>query len=120
MESDIRSERFIVNGQNLSYEQFFKEIALNFNKKPPVIKVSPAMSGLIWRLDWLKSKFTRSRQLITRETANLVSSSFFFNNAKSLEAFDFEYRPIDETLKATTKQFLEDQNTGEAFSALDL
>lgn len=120
MESDILNERIIANAKNLSYQQLFTKIAQQFNKKPPSIRASSALSGLVWRMDWLKSKLTGSKHVITKETADLVSGTFFFNNAKSLQHFAYEYLPVENTLEYTGKQFVEAQNTGQTFAILEL
>ena len=120
MESEILKERFIVNNQNLYYRDFFTAVAKKFNKKPPTIKVSALMRGLAWRLDWLRSKLTGNPHLITKETANLVSNVFFYDNQKSIEAFDYEYIPFEKTLSDITTQFIEAKKTGKSHDLMSL
>lgn len=109
MESDQISERFIVNNKNMHYLEFFSEVAKKLNKKAPDIKVTPLMRGLAWRLDWLRCKLTGSKHVITKETANLVSNSFYYENEKSIQAFDYQYIPFEKTLSDIATQFIESQ-----------
>lgn len=120
MESDIVKERFLINNENISYRDFFTKIAQKMDKKPPSIKVNPALSGLAWRLDWLRSKFTGRRHLITRETASLVSHSFFYSNKKAIETFDHRFIPLETTLTETARQIAESLKLGKNFDTLPL
>jgi nucleoside-diphosphate-sugar epimerase len=120
MESELLEERFLINNENISYQEFFSRIAQKLGKKPPAIKVSPLMKGLAWRLDWLRSTITGSRHLITRETANLVSRSFYYDNAKSVETFGYRYIPLEKTISDTASQFIESQKQGKPYNFLPL
>ena len=107
MQSDQLKQRFIVNNKNFHYLEFFSEVAKKLNKKPPTIKVTSLMRGLAWRLDWLRAKLTGTQHLITKETANLVSNTFYYQNKKSIEAFDYRYIPFEKTLEDISVQFIE-------------
>ncbi len=110
MTSDIDNQRFILNGENWTYKKMFEDIAKILDKKPASIPVTPFLRQVAWRVEWLKSIFTKRRPLITRETARTSATTFFFQNEKSLAAFpDFKYRPIAETIAATAQQFLASQ-----------
>ena len=120
MESELLNERIIVNSKNLHYQEFFTLLAQKMNKKPPSIKVTPLMRGLAWRMDWLKSKMTGAPHVITQETANLVSNVFYYDNSKSIEAFDYQYIPFDQTLSEITEQFVECMKTGKDYNFMPL
>ena len=120
MESEIINDRFIVNNQNLYYRDFFTAVAKKIDKKPPHIRVSSLMRGLAWRLDWLRSKLTGNPHLITKETANLVSNVFFYNNEKSIETFDYQYIPFEKSLEDITEQFIAAQKTGKSHDIMSL
>lgn len=120
MESDQLRERFLINNKNISYHEFFSEVAKKLNKKPPHLKVTPLMRGLAWRLDWLRSQLTGGPHLITKETANLVSRSYFYDNRKSVEAFDHQYIPFEKTLDDIARQFIESKKQGKDHAFLPL
>ncbi len=120
MESDQIKERFIINNENCNYLEFFSEVAKKLNKKAPDIKVSPILTGLAWRLDWLRSKFTGRPHLITKETANLVSNTFHYDNSKSIQAFDYRYIPFEKTLMDIADQFIESKKLGKEYDYLPL
>ena len=121
MDSNVDNQRFILNAENISYKNLFENIAQILQKKPATIAVTPLLRAIAWRVEWLKSLFTGSRPLITRETAQTSATTFFYHNEKSLAAFpDFKYTPILETIKETGEQFLTCQKTGAKGTFLEI
>lgn len=99
MESDISGERFIVSSENLPFQQVFQLMAKALNKPAPTIRVNVWLRELAWRLEWLRSRITGKRLTITKETARLSAKSQIFDNTKSIQAFDFQYRKIEDTIE---------------------
>ena len=120
MNSEIANERIILNDKNLRYKNIFAQVANSTNAKAPPKEISPLLSAIVWRLEWLRSKLTGSSPLYTKENANTTKHFFEYQNNKSKELFNFEYTPIEETLKATGKQFLESKAEGRKFAVLPL
>jgi len=112
MESEVVGERYILNGENLTYQTVMNEIALHLNKKPPSIQVNSLIQQLAWRVEWLRSKLLGSRPFITRETAANSMRSYFYQNDKSRTDFDFEYTPIRQTIAETCQQFKDATDKG--------
>lgn len=98
MNSDIKEERFILAAENQSYKTLFTLMSNALGKKTPSIKVTPFLSGIAWRLEWLKSKLTGKKTLITKQTATVSAQTYHFDNAKSLKQFDFKYIPIEKSI----------------------
>ncbi len=107
MESDISGERFIANGANLSYKDFFSKIAKAIHKTPPSKPVTPLIQAIAWRAARIQSALTGKKPFITKETATISARSFQFDNSKSTQFFQFNYRPIEQTIQATAAQLLE-------------
>jgi len=55
MKSDIVNQRYILVAENSSFKEVFYQIAQNFGKKPPSVKVTKLMSAIGWRIEKLKS-----------------------------------------------------------------
>ena len=107
MQSNITEQRFIVSAQNISYKEVFSKIATAFNKKPPYKKVTPFLAQIVWRLEAIKSWFTKQEPLLTKESANTAQAKVYFNNQKLLQYLpQFAYTPIDETIAYTCKKLL--------------
>ena len=102
MDSQITAERFIVSAENCSYQQIFNLIARAFNSTPPHKKVTPFLAKLVWRLEAIKSKFTRTEPLITKDTALTALTIAAYNNSKLLSHLQhFRYRTIEQTINDT-------------------
>jgi dihydroflavonol-4-reductase len=106
MESDISGERYIISSENLSYKEIFEMIAKAFNRKPPNIHAVPFLTGLAWRLDWLRSKILNTQPLINRETVRYGHKKTFFSNQKIRNAIGIEFRPVVDTIQETAEFFL--------------
>ena len=68
--SNIKNERFIINGINLKYRDCFDRIALALNRPKASIRLTPFLKEVAWRAEAIKSLITGKRPLITKETAN--------------------------------------------------
>jgi dihydroflavonol-4-reductase len=102
MESDITEERFVVGGHNLPYRTVFNSIADAFGKKRPHKKVTPLIAGLVWRLEALKSFFTKKDPLLTKETADTAMTSVHYDSSKLLKALPgFAFSDFEKTIVKT-------------------
>ena len=100
MESDISTERFVVNADNVPYKNLFEMIAKSFNKKSPQKNVTPFMAIIVWRFAALKSLFTGKAPFITKETASTALAKVYFDNSKLLKAIpSFQYTSIQNTVE---------------------
>ncbi len=106
MDSNITSQRFIISAETRSFKEVFNLIAKAFGKKAPHKIVTPLITKIVWRLEALKSFFTKQDPLITRETAKTAMAKVNFDNSKLKKYLpDFTYRPIEETIAETCAVF---------------
>ena len=104
MESGISSERFIISAENKSYKEIFDKIADAFNKKRPSKKVTPFLASFMWRWESIKSKFTNTVPLVTKETAATAMAKVQFDNSKLKKYFpSFQYSSLDQTIETTCR-----------------
>ncbi|HEY8661141.1 MAG TPA: NAD-dependent epimerase/dehydratase family protein [Hanamia sp.] len=102
MNSEITAQRFIVSGENLSYNEIFSSIAACFGKTKPYKKVTPFLAEMIWRVEAIKSKFTGKKYLLTKETTRTAQAKIYFDNSKILNALpQFEFTKIKNTIEYT-------------------
>lgn len=99
MESDITGERFIVSSENLYYRELFGYIAAALNKAEPSYKAGKWMSEIYWRLEFLKSKLSGVKPLVTRETARTANNHYVYSGEKLCSRLDFVYMPINESIR---------------------
>lgn len=108
MESDINGEKFILSAENRSYKEMLSMVAEGFGKKPPQREAKKWMGELIWRLDKLKSMFTGSNPLLTKETSRTARAKVYFDNSKILKALPgFQFRKMEDTIRETCTIYLQ-------------
>lgn len=107
MESGKMGERFILNSENLSSQEVFEMIALVLNKPAPNIYANRFLTGLAWRLDWLKSRITGGTHLITRDTSALAHRKILFSTEKVRKAVGIDFIPIQESVVNTMRCYCE-------------
>jgi dihydroflavonol-4-reductase len=99
LQREEQSQRFIINAGNISFKDFFEKVASHFRTRPPSIKLSKNMLKVISELETIRSWFTRSEPVVTRETARLANTHFLYDNKKIREILNFEFQTIDNTLE---------------------
>ena len=102
MNSEITAQRFILNGENLPYQEIFSSIAKCFGKNPPSKKVTPLLAELVWRMEAIKTMLTGKKHLLTKETARTGQAKVYFDNSKILKALpQFQFTKIKDTIART-------------------
>jgi len=108
--SNVKNERFIVNGANLKYRDCFDRIAVAFKKPKSTIKVTQLLKEIAWRIESVRSYFLGVKSLLTRETANSAMTNSSFSTTKIKEVINFNFTDIDTTIKKYADWFLKDLN----------
>jgi nucleoside-diphosphate-sugar epimerase len=99
-------QRYIVNGDNWTFQQLQFCIADGFKRKRPSMKASGLLLGLAWRIEAIRSLLTGKRPLLTRESARVARSATRFDNSKLLRDFpDFSYTPLEQTILEACKKY---------------
>ncbi len=109
MDSDIHSDRFLIVGENLPFKIFMDHIAENLNKAKASVAASHFLTQLAWRLEWLRSVFTRKEPVITKESARIAQKTELYSNKKIKETLGIEFIPIQDAVKNTVELFLREQ-----------
>jgi dihydroflavonol-4-reductase len=107
--SDVKNERFIVNGANLKYRDCFDRIAVALGKKKATIKVTAFLKEIAWRGEAVKSLITGKTPLITEETTNSSMTDSTFSTTKIKKRIGFQFTNIDVTIKKYANWFIADQ-----------
>ena len=106
MQSDVSAERFIISGGNFSYQEIFNYMAAALQKKNPRYRANRFLSGVVWRLNSLKSMLTGKRSVITKESVTNANAHSIYNNQKFLQTFPaFSYTPIQQTIERMAWSF---------------
>jgi dihydroflavonol-4-reductase len=108
MKSPITSERFLIIGENLTFQELFNEIAISLGKRIPSIEVKRWMASLIWRIEALRSFLFGSEPLVTKESSKSALSIVKYSNDKIKTELNFKTIPIKQSIAHTSKLFLQD------------
>lgn len=114
--SGICEKRFIVNAENRSFQSLFTAMATAFGQKPPHRYAGPALSGLAWRLEGVKSLFTGTKPLLSKETAKVAHSQTSFDNSALLAALPgFAFAPLDTVIDSACTRYRQAVENGTLF-----
>lgn len=105
-----KNQRYLLNAENLSYQNVFYQIADALEKPRPKIYASDFMMELSWRVLKIFSLVTRKSPLISSETAASSKAANNYDGSKIVKQFNFEYRPISATIKQTAAFLKQDMN----------
>lgn len=108
MESPVANERFVVSAGDYTYRELFTMIACGFGKKEPKYPIPSAVLEVVWRAEWLRSKITGAKPLITRETARTSKGNFLYSAKKLKSTLNFEFTPIDRVIEHTCRLITEE------------
>ncbi len=118
MNSDISGERYIVSGEDLKWKGFFDTMAKYLNVPAPSREITGWQREFFWRVEWLRSRLTGGSPLVTRETVRLSAHHFFYDHSKLKKALNFEFTPIEQSLRESCEQYLLSKEKGLDFAIL--
>jgi dihydroflavonol-4-reductase len=105
MESDIQGERFILNSENVMYRDFLGTIATSLKVKGPHIKAGSLLSGLAWRMEWVKSLFSGKEPTVTKQTAAIANKCVYFQNTKIIYTLNYQFIPVSKSIADAANSF---------------
>lgn len=102
MDSEVIGQRFILSAENRNFREVFGLIATSFGKKAPYRRVTPAIAKIVTVMESVKSLFTGTEPLVTKETAATAIAKVNFDNSKLKKYLPaFRYRTIEQTIIET-------------------
>ncbi len=108
MNSGIKNESFIVISENLSFKDFQIKVAKALGVKPAQKEASKLILEIGWRLDWLNHKLKGKRRKLSKQMTKTAVSKTIYDNSKLKETLNFEFTPIDQSIKEVAAYFLKD------------
>jgi nucleoside-diphosphate-sugar epimerase len=100
-----KNQRYVINSENLSYQNVFNQIADELKKPRPTIFASNFLLGVVWRVATLLSWITGKPALITRDSASNSNETIKYDGKKIERLIGFEYLPISQSIKQTAGIF---------------
>jgi nucleoside-diphosphate-sugar epimerase len=96
----------IISAENLSYKELFRMIAESTGKTPPRLKAGNLMSQVAWRLSYVYGKLTRTKPLITRETAITAGNDYLYSNRKISEVLNYRFIPVKKAIEDSCRYYM--------------
>jgi dihydroflavonol-4-reductase len=107
IKSDVVNERFILNGENLSFKDFFSKVAKALDKRAPFLKASEFMTEVGWRVNHSLCTLVGKAPAITKDTARAAHNKSYYSNQKFSRQFNFSFRTVDEAVLNSAKWYLD-------------
>ncbi|HUQ97792.1 MAG TPA: NAD-dependent epimerase/dehydratase family protein [Chitinophagaceae bacterium] len=108
LQSGVHQKRLIVSAENRSFQDVFTKIAEGLRAKPPHIKATPFLGELAWRAAAAKAFFTRSKPMLTKESARNAHSKTLFDNSALIQALpQFSFTPLDFVIEQASAHYLQ-------------
>lgn len=108
MDSEISGERFVLNGEDLTYLEFFNMMAKSLNVPFPSIEAKAWMMNLAWRGAYIKGLFTGKTPELTKSTARSFMSSYSYSSEKIEKSIGFEFTAMQKAIQLIGDCYLKD------------
>lgn len=106
-DSAIENERFILNAGSVPFKNLFDTLARNFGKKGPTIQVDKPFLAPLATLESFRTLLTGSEPIITRETARLAGTHYYYSAEKIKKALNFQFQSFEATAQWCCKRYTE-------------
>lgn len=110
MNDTVSEQRFILNSENVSYKDLFYWMAESLAVKPPPYQATKFLSGVAWRVLWLKGMLTGKKSSITKETAETANQKYNYSNKKIIQQTGIKFITVKESVQNTSGLFLAKYN----------
>ncbi|MDB0062589.1 NAD-dependent epimerase, partial [Crocinitomicaceae bacterium] len=103
MKSNVSENRFLLIGENISFQNLFTQIANRIGKKPPKRAVGSSGLNLARMIFGFTYLFSKKRSPITYETVNSALSTVVYSNEKCKKKLGYEFHSLEETIDNAVK-----------------
>jgi len=98
-QSEQINERFIVNGENLTYQELMTSASDIFGVKAPTVKAGRLLTGIAWRIERLKYMLWGKSPRMTKETARTSQNKSNYSSDKLRQEFNLKFYSIEDALE---------------------
>ncbi len=107
---NLTGQRFIITGQNYTFKELLSLIHEAFAKRPPSFEAGKILLNAAKLADLVRSKITGSPRLLTKATMNASLEKNTFSNSKIVEALNYNFKPLEESVKFVCDAYVADKN----------
>ena len=120
LEDQLHGQRMICCAESMKIRHMIEMICRCLDRHPPTIPLTKWRRGVAWRAEGIRAWITRSNPQITRETISTSAQDFEFDQRKSIDSLNFNYRPIESCIADTCAQFLAARKSNQDYDFLPL
>jgi len=104
----VKNQRYILSAENLTFREFFNQIADNLRMSRPKILAGKTLLKIAWRFFALLKLLTGIKPAITRETARSACKLSYYDGSKICRTIGFKYTPAEVSIRQLSLIFLKD------------
>ena len=104
----VKNQRYILNAENLTFHQFFNQVADSLRVRRPKIAAGKTLLNIAWRFFAFVRLLTGIKPAITRETARSACKLTFYDGSKICRTIGFKYTPVAVSIREISLIFLND------------
>ncbi len=108
MQKNMSGEKFIISAENIPYREVINFMADGFGKSRPTIRVGTLLSEIGWRVETARKYFSKTKPMITKETARNGQYNWNYSNQKIKTALGIEFIPVKDAVKNVCEIFLKE------------
>lgn len=97
--SPVENDRFIVSAGKITFKNLIEKVAVIMDRKVPPIRVGRSPLRLLAFIENIRTRFLVDEPIFTNENLRTLDSDFLLSSDKIKNVLNFEFQPIDETLR---------------------
>ncbi len=107
-DSSINGERFVLNSQNLSFQELFALMAKSLGKKSPRIKIKPWVVDVAYPFVYLFGVLSGKGNAISKANMKSAFSKSYYSSDKIKSRIGFNFTPIGKTVEFVAGVYLKE------------
>lgn len=112
MQNGNNGEKYIVSAQNMAFRELMNHIADEMKLPRPAYRITYPVTLAARAYDYVRSKATGGRPLLTKESLRMSQLHFQYNNQKITQLPGISFRPIAETVRDSVQVFMQNVAAG--------
>lgn len=113
-------QRYIANAENWSFKKLMDEISSEYKIDGPRWPISKWVIPISWRLMGVLAFITRTESIYSKHTVLSSSRVSAYDNAKSKADLNYNYLPLEKTIRDSAAAFVASRECGQDYGRLDL
>ena len=91
---DLKGQRFLITGENLTFQELFNLVASTTSVSAPKLKLSKRLMNMLWKIE----RIFRKEPLLSRENISVANMYCWYDSSKAQKEFNFQPRPAKEAI----------------------